>query len=82
MDFVRFIEDENNIKFSDVSDVYDYGIEIADGKYVFVEGENQYVATIFEKKTMTAEEFDTREEAMLWLLDYDLWKYIYNGEFL
>ena len=80
MDSVKFIEDKNYTKFKAVNDVYEYGVEIADGKYIFVEGEDRYLSTIFEKKTMTSEEFCTKEEAMLWLLDFDLWKYIYRGE--
>ena len=68
MDSVKILEDTGHIKFKDVSDVYEYGIEISDGRYIFNEGDGLYVAVIFEKGTMAAEEFHTKEEAMLWLL--------------
>lgn len=80
MDSVKILEDTGHIKFRDVSDVYEYGIEISDGRYIFNEGDGIYVAVIFEKGTMSAEEFHTKEEAMLWLLDFNLWRYIYKGE--
>ena len=80
MDSVKILEDTGRIKFRDVSDVYGYGIEISDGRYIFNEEDGIYVAVIFEKGTMSADEFHTKEEAMLWLLDFNLWRYIYKGE--
>lgn len=78
MDFVKVIHDADNIKFKQFSNVFDYGIHMSDGKYMFVENDDKYVAVELNDGEMSVDEFSSMVEAMLWLLKYDLWERIYD----
>ena len=79
MDSVKIIRDSERIKLMFLYDILDSGVSMSDGKYLFIE-DNEYVAVTLENGDIFAETLSSRKEAMLWLLDYEMWKYIYETE--
>ena len=79
MDCVKIIKDSERIRLMFLYVILDSGVSMSDGKYLFVE-DNEYVSVTLENGDIFAETFSSREEAMLWLLDYEMWKYIYETE--
>ena len=78
MDCVKVLHDSGHKWFNQFSNVFDYGIHMSDGKYLFVEGNNEYVAVELDNEEMLVEEFSSRFEALLWLLNFDMWRSIYR----
>ena len=62
-------------------DAHENGIPIKEGLYLFKENDHDYIAAEVYKGVVV-EEFDSRKKALLWLLDQDLYEYIYEGEFI
>ena len=67
--------------YDSMIDAYENGIPIKEGLYLFKENDHDYIAAEVYKGDVV-EEFDSREKALLWLLDQDLYEYIYEGEFI
>ena len=83
------MEEINEIKFikggmeayDSMIDAHENGIAIKEGLYLFKENDHDYIAAEVYKGVVV-EEFDSRKKALLWLLDQDLYEYIYEGEFI
>ena len=67
--------------YDSMIDAHENGIPIKEGLYPFEENDHDYIAAEIYKGVVV-EEFDSREKALLWLLDQDLYEYIYEGEFI
>lgn len=78
MNKVTVIKDKGFNTFSELTDIFNVGISLNDGLYLFDEDNEGYAAVSIDKGTMMVEEFSSRLEALLWLLDYKLWKTICN----
>ena len=78
MNKVTVIKDKGFNTFSELTDIFNVGISLNDGLYLFDEGNEGYAAVSIDKGTIMVEEFSLRLEALLWLLDYKLWKTICN----
>ena len=83
------MEEINEIKFikggmeayDSMIGAHENGIPIKEGLYLFKENDHDYIAAEVYKGVVV-EEFDSRKKALLWLLDQDLYEYIYEGEFI
>ena len=78
MNKVTVIKDKGFNTFSELTDIFNVGISLNDGLYLFDEDNERYAAVSIDKGTMMVEEFSSRLEALLWLLDHKLWKTICN----
>ena len=77
---IRFMEGGMEA-YDSMLDAYENGIPIKEGLYLFKVNDHDYIAAEIYRGVVV-EEFDSREKALLWLLDQDLYEYIYEGEFI